>query len=413
MQQLKKVHWQIGQPLLPIHLVAQEDSLLAHVDFFIKNQGIPFYGIGSLKWDDTLLLQGVISISKITVIFPSGDIVDVPNNGRISSIDLNKLEKNQVSIYLHLMNDSSMEESYIESPGEQEQIAFSIYQMSLSMDSHFHMVKGSIKLAEFEKNAENQWKLSKEYIPPLFKISTNPFLTQKLSHIQTIVESFQKELEQEKSTGQVFERRTIETKLALSEVAKMRRFLLNADKGIVSHPYFLYEQLCRFLDTIALIYMDQANFSIIPYQHDKLAPLFSKIIEILTQYLQPKSEQLSYLQFEKKENCYVSEKLPEELYHAQDLYFIVQPIDPRSHSTLEGVKLASYSRLSNVHLFALNGISLLRLDNAPFNNNFSKNAQIYIIEKDIEWNYALTEGRLAVFHQGESLDLQAFLYWRL
>ena len=144
-----------------------------------------------------------------------------------------------------------------------------------------------------------------------------------------------------------------------------------------------------------------------------MAPLFSKIIEILTQYLQPKSEQLSYLQFEKKENCYVSEKLPEELYHAQDLYFIVQPIDPRSHSTLEGVKLASYSRLSNVHLFALNGISLLRLDNAPFNNNFSKNAQIYIIEKDIEWNYALTEGRLAVFHQGESLDLQAFLYWRL
>ena len=413
MQQLKRVDWQIGQPLLPLHLIAQENSLLAHLDFYIKNQGLPFYGVGSLKWDDTLLFQGVVSIHQLTVIFPSGEIVDVPENGRLSVFDLNKIGKTQITLYLHLLKDPpDHPEVYVDEQEEEEKIIFSLNQLALSAEAHLLTAKASLKLVDFEKDVEGRWKCSENYAPPLYNINDHPFLLNKLFRIRTILESFQKEFEQETSTGKIFEQKTMETKLCLVQVASLRRFLLNVERGVLTHPFYLYEQISHFLDTLAFIYVDYADVNITPYQHDKIAPLFSKLIEFLLQYLQPKSEKLASLKFERRDNCYVSERLPQELDAFNELYFIAQPIDSKARLKMEGLKLASYSRLNNIYRFALSGIPLLQLDAAPFNNNFSKHACVYRIEKDLEWNYAINEGRIAFSKQEQNEGLQAYLYWR-
>ncbi len=412
MQQLKRVGWQIGQPLLPIHLFAQEDSLLAHLNFYIKNSGIPFYGLGNLKWDDTLLTQGVVSMSKCTLIFPTGEVVDVPDNGKIASFDLNTSGLNSVSLYLHLLKDATEQEVYGDTLDEEEKITYSINQLLLSPEAHIFSAKTGIKLAEFEKNVENRWSLSEKYIPPLFTIIPHPFLTAHLSSIRTILESFQKELELESATGRLFEQRTLETKICLIEVAKIKQFFLNLDRLIITHPFYLYEQLSQFLNTLAFLYVDHAEFAVIPYQHEKLALLFAKQIELLLKYLKPKSEQLAFIKFERKPNCYISEKLPQELHEATEVFFIVQNVDPKTKFATEGLKLASYSRLFNIHRFALSGVLLLRLESAPFNNNFSKSAYVYKLEKDAEWEHALKEGRLAFSIQGEAPEVQSYLYWR-
>jgi type VI secretion system protein ImpJ len=412
MQQLKRVGWQIGQPLLPLHLVAQENSILAHLNFYIKNQGLPLYGIGQLKWDDTLLFQGVVSISKLTVVFPTGEVIDVPENGKISVFDLNKVGKNQVSLYLHLLKDSSDQEMVLEDQDDEEKIVFVLNQLILSTESHLFSTRTSFKLADFEKDVENRWKLTENFAPPLFTLNDHPFLLNKLFRLRTIIESFQKELEQESATGKLFEQRTIETKLCLIEVAKLRRFLLNIERSIMTHPFYLYEQISQLLDTLALVYIDHPDLNIIPYQHEKLAPLFSKLIELFLQYLKPKSERLSSLQFERRDHCYVSDKLPQELHEVNEIFFIIQPVDPKLKTTMEGLKLASYTRLGNVNRFALTGIPLLRLDAAPFNNNFSKYASIFKLEKDLEWEHALSEGRVAFSVHDIREELQAFLYWR-
>lgn len=413
MQQLKRVGWQIGQPLLPVHLLAQEDSLLAHLNFYIKNQGIPYYGIGILKWDDNLLAQGVVSVSKCTVVFPTGELVDVPENGKITSFDLNSVGVNYVSLYLHLLTDLAEQESYSESLEEEERVVYSINQLTLSTEAHIFAAKSSFKLAEFEKDVENRWKLSEKYIPPLFALTSHPFLNSHLSSIRTILETFQKELALESETGKLFQQRTLETKLCLVEVAKMRLFFLNMDRMIITHPYYLYEQLCQFLNTLAFIYVEQGELSVIPYQHERLALLFAKQIEVLLTYLKPKSEKLASIPFEKKQNCYVSERLPQDLYEATEIFFIIQPVDPKGKFIVDGLKLASYSRLFNIHRFALSGILLLRLESAPFNNNFSRSAYVYKVEKDAEWEHALKEGKAAFAIQSEGQpELQAFLYWR-
>lgn len=411
MQQLKRIGWHIGQPLLPVHFVAQEDSLLAHINFHIHNQAVPCYGIGQLKWDDTLLFQGVVSISKLTAVFPSGEVIDVPENGKISVFDLNKTDKNHVSVYLHLLKDAADQEIYLDAQKE-EKVLFSLNQLMLSSEGHHFSTRTSLKLAEFEKDVENRWKLSENYAPPLFTVNENPFLQNKLFRLRTIIEGFQKELEQESGTGKLFEQRTTETKLCLIEVARLRRLLLNIERNIMTHPFFLYEEISRFLDTLSFIYINNSDLNLIPYQHEKLALLFGKLIDLLVQYLKPKSERLSYLKFEKKEECYLSERLPQELYQIDELYFVLQPTDGKAKLSLDGLKLASYSRLANVCRFALTGIQLLRLESAPFNNNFSKFAAVYKIEKDLEWEYAISESKVAFTFHNLSEDVQAFLYWR-
>lgn len=412
MQKLKRVGWQIGQPLLPVHLIAQEDSLLSHLAVYIKNLGLPYYGIGHLLWDETLLSQGVLSIHKLTAIFPNGDLIDFPENSKINSLDLNVLGVNQVTVYLHLLKEPNQQEMFAESLDEEEKVNYSVYNLVISNEHHLYTGKINLKLAEFERDVENRWKLLDHYSPPLYSILDQPFLVAKLSTIRTILESLQKELELESTTGKLYEQRTLNSKFCLMEVARFKQYLMNVERNIFLHPYFLYEQLTALINCLAIMHLDLGNFNLIPYQHEKQAPLFSKLIEQLIQYLKPKTEQLSSIQFEKKQNCYVSQTLPQDLRESDDIYFVIQSVDPKAKVLSEGLKLAAYNRLFSVHRFALNGIVLLRLESAPFNNNFSRQAQIYKVDKDSEWDHALSEGKIAFSIQGDNPDVQGFLYWR-
>ena len=411
MQQLKRVFWQIGQPLLPRHLVSQEDSLLAHNTLYLKHVGLPFFGVGQLKWDDTLMAQGIVSISKLTLIFPSGILVDVPSNGMINSLDLNKLGKAKLSVYLHLLSSVYEEEEYLDSGTEYDKIVYAIHQLELSAESNSHAVKAVMKLAEFEKDLENRWRLCEEYIPPLLCIRETPFLSKALVELRTKLEQFQASIELESTTGQSFEGHTLETKICLLEIAKMHRYLLNMDLQVASHPYFLYLALTEYLDTIAIMYNDKTSSKLIPYQHEKLGPLFNKLMDSLK--IEDVGDQnISRIQFEKRDHCYVSEKLPQELQDAKEVYLIMQKVEMTGNPNIEGVKLAAYSRLMNTIIFGVQGISLIRLERAPFNHSFSKRANIYSLERDIEWGHALKEGRLAFNFKDEIRELQAFLYWR-
>lgn len=409
--QLKRISWQVGQPLLPRHLVTQEDSLLAHLSLYFKNVGLPFYGISALKWDDTLMTQGIISISKLTVIFPSGQLVDFPANSAINSLDLNKINKTKLSVYLHLLASPLEEDEYFDSGTEYDKVVFSVNALEVSVESNAHSVKAVMKLGEFEKDLENRWSLCEDYIPPLLTIFETPFLQKKLIELKTKLEQFQTSLELESTTGHTFEGHTLETKLCLLEIARMRRLLINMDQHLITHPYFLYEALSHYLDTVAILYNDRTNFKLLPYQHEKLGPLFIKLMESL-KIDDVGDHDISRLSFEKKDHCYVSEKIPEELRDAKEVYLILQKVEITGNPNIEGIKLAGYSRLMNTIIFGVQGISLVRLERAPFNHSFSKRANIYSVERDTEWGHALREGRLAFNFRDDAKEIQAFLYWR-
>ncbi len=412
MEQLKRVSWKVGQPLLPRHLVAQEDSLVAHTNSYFKQVGLPLYGVGCLKWDDTLLSQGIVSITKLTVIFPSGKLVDVPGNSTINSIDLNKVGESKISCYLNLLADLGEEEDYFESGIEQEKIVYALHHLELSAGDDVHAVKATLKLADFEQDLENnRWKLVETYIPPLLSVHSTPFLRKPLMELKTRLEQFQRSLEVESTTGESFEGHTLETKFCLLEIAKMRRLLLNIDLKVADHPFFFYQALSQYIDLTSLLYSNRLNFKLIPYQHEKLGPLFVTLMEALS-LEEIGEEEVSRLAFEKKEKCYVSEKIPQEIQDAKETYLILQKVDMTGNPNIEGVKLSAYSRLMNTVIFGVEGIPLVRVERAPFNHSFSKRANIYSVDKGIEWGYAIKEGRFAFDCKDSSNDIQAFLYWR-
>ena len=411
MQQLKRVFWQVGQPLLPRHLVSQEDSLLAHSSLYFKYIGIPFYGVGCLQWDETLLTQGIISISKLTLIFPGGQLVDVPGNATINSLDINKIGKTRISLFLHLMTSAGEQEEYLGSGSEYDKIVFSVYHLELSVESSSHNIAAVMKLAELEKDLENRWSLCEEYIPPLLTADDHPFLARVLMELKTRLDQFHGVLELESTTGKSFEGHTLETKLCLLEIAKLRRLLTNISQQVSSHPYFLYHAFSEYLDVISIMYNDKTHFKLLPYQHEKLGHLFGKLIEALKMD-EIGDQNISRMPFEKRDHCYVSDKLPHELHDAKEIYLILQKVEMAGNPNVEGVKLAAYSRLMNTIIFGVQGIGLIRLERAPFNHSFSKRANIYSVERDIEWGHALKEGRLAFNYKDDIKDLQAYLYWR-
>ena len=412
MEQLKQVMWKVGQALLPAHLVAQERSLLAQARHYSGFQGLPLHGVGTLKWDDARLQKGVISIHQIHITFPTGEIIDVPNNAMIPTFDLFKTEQTRVSLYLHLLKDFSEQEDFVEAGGDNESVLFAMHQLNLSTEPHLFSTKSCIKLAEFERDIEGTWKLKEEFIPPLISVMGNPFLTPTLNQITSRLRNLQKEFETETTTGQKFATRTIDTKICLREIAKVKRYLVNIEKGNLLHPYFFYEHLSQLLDTLSLIHADRGSLMPIPYQHDKLAHTFSNLLSLINDYEKDGSEEMKRLKFNKKEDTYLSEELPFALQNAKEVYLILQPVDVKIKPQIEGIKLAAYSRLSVVCQFALTGIELIRLESAPFNNNFSKFAYIFSVKRGIEWNFAINEKRMALAHRGDELELQAYLYWK-
>ena len=411
MELLKRVSWKVGQPLLPGHLVAQENSLVAHTNALFKQIGLPFYGIGSLTWDDTLLTQGVISIAELTVIFPSGQCVNIPGNGTIRTFDLNKAGKTRVTLYLNLLSTANEEEDSLGSGLDHERITFAVNELELSDDQNAPLIVAAMKFGEFEKNLEDRWSLCSDFIPPLLRVDKVPFLQKTIVELKATLEQFQSSIEMVSIEGEDFEGNTLETNLCLLEIAKMRRLLLNIDHYVVTHPYYLYEALSQYLDVTSVLYSNKTSFSLIPYQHEKLGPLFKVMMESLRRD-EMTNKDVSQLDFSKKERCYVSEKLPEELSDAKDVYLIIQKVDQSGNSNVEGLKLSAYSRLMNTVIFGVRGVSMVRIERAPFNHHFSKRANIYTIERGIEWGHALTEGRLAFDYKGNTDEVQASLYWR-
>jgi type VI secretion system protein ImpJ len=412
MHGLKRVGWTMGQPLLPHHFLLLEDSVLSHAFRFQKNLGLCGYGLSNLRWDEQLLRQGVLSLSLLTAVFPSGHLIDLSDNAGISPFELNKIGKTKVTLYLHLLKQKEIKDCPLKE--EEQVVSFSFYQLLLSEERSVEQGESSLKFGEFEKEVGGQWHLSQSYIPPLLEAFSTPFLRQHLSRIQTLVANFQEKLVPTFSSLNNEQSYTYKTKFCIKEIAELRRTLINMERGAIFHPYFLYQALCQFLDGALLMYRDQIQLELIAYQHDQLGPLFDLIIEKIESLLEFKVEEISSIPFEKEgdSHFYVMNQFPKEMRDAQEIYLVIQAQKSSEAHLLEGIKLASRSRLPIVLRHALKGIEILRRDQVPFNNNFAKDAHIYAIKRDSEWILALNENRLAFTNQNIRLDLQGFLYWR-
>jgi type VI secretion system protein ImpJ len=404
----------MGQTLLPEHLRAQEESLVADATLRFRSRGLPPYGIARLKWNDMLIAEGVLSIQALTMIMNSGLLLDVPANAAASPFNLNAPGAAVVPVYCHVMRDDAPEAE----PGEissfhgDNVIARSIRQLILSFERTWQNALETIKLAEFEKDPDGIWRLSSDFIPPLLEVGASPFLKVELEELAQMLESFHYKLTQEIAASYLSGDSLLSAKSCLKEVLIFKRFLANLFSQIHCHPYYVVEELTK-LYTEVCFYRNVAPESIAtPYDHDRLAAAFKRLLASVQEQMHMVQKRATYLPFELRDGVYRI-ALPKEAREAKEVYLLVQKDQVNRAAPVKDLKMGCLSRLPLIHKLALQGIPFKKIDRPPFQHTFGPEVDIFQILSGEEWDHALRELSAAFYSSPRIADTRFYFFWRI
>jgi type VI secretion system protein ImpJ len=409
---LARVRWEMGQTLLPEHLKAQEESVLAATTLRFNMLGLPAYGVGNLALNETLLVEGIISIGAMTLVMNSGLMLSTPGNASISTFNLNVPGTTTVRVYLHVLKDGALREGSSTQPGSSEEAAVPrvIYALALSSEQNYPGSLETLKLAEFEKNAEGMWRLSPEYVPPLIRLGTTPFFKDELLALAEGLNLFQYNLSLEVA-GYLSGDSLSSVKQCLKAVYGGQRLLNNLAGQVKLHPYALYEELYTLLAEVSFYRNVSPQAITTAYDHENLGSL-GKLVVDLNKQMQLVRSKPPYLPFVLSDNIN-RVALPEEIRQASSVFLLVQKERIASRLALDNLKLTCLSRLSFVHQMALHGVPIKKIDQPPFQHSFGSEVDFYQIKEGEEWDHALNEMSLAFFAQEELSEGNFFLFWRI
>ncbi len=408
---LANVSWEMGQTLLPEHLCAQQDSILANMAQRFDMYGLPFYGVGKLKLNETLLSEGIFSVQEMSLVMSSGLLLDLPGNSVLSPFNLNVSGTTSVAVYLHVLKQAQPEGKMSE--GWQEQTNLNIprviYSLVLSSEQVYPDITETIKLAEFDKSPEGIWQLSLSFIPPLLQVGRSPFLKKPLAELAESLELFQYNLSMDVASalsGDIL----FSVKQCLKSVFKARRFLANLATQVHLHPYYLYEMLYILYADVCFYRNLTPDNICAAYEHSQLSTL-KDLIETLNEQMRLVRSRPPYLPFELKDNVYQI-KLPQEIRQAAYVYLLIQKDQVVADINIENFKLAGLSRLSLIHQMALHGIPLKKVERPPFQHSFGAEVEFYLFKEGEEWDHALNEMAVAFYDRSELKNTSFYLYWR-
>ncbi|QTA81201.1 Type IV secretion system protein, VasE-like [Desulfonema limicola] len=407
---LARVSWEMGQALLPEHFTAQEDALEAGAAVRSRLKGLPDYGIAALKVNDTLLSEGVFSITSMTAVMPSGLLLDVPGNAVITSFNLNVPGLSMVPVYLHVLKRKSQTGEDKKSE-EDNEISRIIHQIVLSSEQSHANAFETMKIAQFEKNPDGIWVLSGSYIPPLLQVGTSMFLESELTELSGSLELFQYKLTQEIAASYLSGDSLTSAKQCLKSVYRIKRFLANILFKINIHPYYVYEALKDFYTEVCFYENTVPENITVPFDCDQLGKTFSEIFNPLKEQMQVVQAPSPYLPFELKDNVWQI-KLPPRTREARDVYFLIQKKHVSETVSLKELKLAGLSRVSLVHKLALQGVPIQKIDRPPFQHTFGSEVDFFLISQGEEWDHALREMALGFYHTSHFEGMNYYLYWR-
>ncbi|MEN6375655.1 MAG: type VI secretion system baseplate subunit TssK [Smithella sp.] len=408
---LARIDWKMGQALLPEHLIAQEESLLADSNFKFRMLGMPFYGIGSLKIIESLLAEGIFSVQEIAAVMVSGKVLVYPGNISVAPFNLNMTGTTKVALYFHLLNtpvDSSS--GAIGKTESAADIPRKFYKTVFSTDQDFPDVVESLKIAEFIKSPDGIWQFSRNYVPPLLQVGTSPFFIQEIKTLSESLTNFQYSLYMDSMSYLSGDSLTT-VKQCLKRVYIVQRLLANILADVHLHPFFLQEELLNLYAEVCF-YREMAPENITEaYRHGNPVAIY-KIIDILEKLFQMAKSLPPYIPFALTDNIY-KVTLTEEVRKASSVYFLVQKDQVMRNIALSEVKLAGLSRLSAVHKMALKGIPLKRVEHPQFRHAFGSEVEFYLISEGEEWDYALSEMCAAFYNRPELADINFYIFWRI
>lgn len=406
---LARVQWKMGQTLLPEHFVAQEEAVLADVTLRHRMAGLPAYGVASLKWNPTLIAEGVLSLSALTVVMPSGLLLDVPGNTTISPLNLNVPGKPQIAAYIHLIEGEGGGDDVAGAFDSDASVPRVTRRIALSCDASYPGAIESLKLAELRKAPDGLWLLSDKYVPPLLQVGTTPFLMAELDELAPALDVFQYKLAMD-SASYLSGAALYLLRGSLRSVYRMQRLLANLKSQVHLHPYHVFEVLKDFYIEVCFYRGAAPRDAAAPYQHESLATCFKRVLDPLREQMQLAEVQSPYQPFSLRDGIQRIE-LPGDVQQAREVYFLIQKRDVQSAVSLGDLKLACPSRLSMVHKLALEGIPLRKTDRPAVAHSFGPEVEFFQLAPGVEWDHAVREDAVAFYHRPDYDGLEFYLYW--
>ena len=417
--QLARVDWQLGQTLLPEHFMAQEESLLAEMAARFGLLGVPFVGVGRLRWNESLLADGVLSINAATLVFPNGQMIDVPGNAAIDTLNLNVTGKTRVPVYIHVTSERAARDTgkgpraakpdMSEDGGRLDKV---VHRVLLSPDQSAPGALQTMKLAEFTKSVQGGWGLAEDYVPPLVQVGTSPFLMPMLDRLAKQLELFHFKLQEDITVSFLGGESLFSASVCLEAVYRLERFLANVRKEVHFHPYHLHETLKMFYTKLCIYQNTAPENAATPYTHEDIGGCLKSVVDPLMERIQVSKGKVPYVEFAHSGGVFAIDELPREINRAKEIYFLVQKPRVSDVISIEGLKLAARSRLNAVHQLSLQGIPYRRIDRPPFQHQFGAEVEFYLVSEGEEWDLALKDGTLAFFEQPGFGKIQAYIYWR-
>ena len=404
----------MGQTLLPEHLYALEESMLADSALRFSLRGLPSYGLFRLRWNESLLSEGVLSVESLRLALSSGLLLELKGNAQVAPLNLNIPGATLLPVYLHVRSlvDASSGKEAAHLTIEHDNVSCWLWPLELATEQENPDTLESFRLAEFEKQPDGHWQLSNRYIPPLLCLGPLPFLNKELTQLAKRLESYHYQLTQEIAAIYLSGADLVNAKQCLKSVVHMQRCLANLDSQIYPHPYYLYEELKRFYVDLCFYHNNEPKFATAIYRHEQLAEVFREIFEPLNDQLQLAQTHSPYLPFTVSEGI-VRANLPSVVREAKETYLLVQKMQVTQSVNLEGLKIAALSRIPVIHKFYLQGIPYKRIERPPFQHSFGPEVDIYQLSGGEEWDHALRELALGFYADPRFSEVKFFLYWRV
>ncbi|XXF80716.1 type VI secretion system baseplate subunit TssK [Myxococcaceae bacterium GXIMD 01537] len=411
--QTARVHWRMGQALLPEHFRAQESGIREDLALRLRLLSTPFWGVASLRWNPFELLKGVVSLQQLTLLLPDGTLVDIPGNTVPASFNLNTSGASRTPLYLHLQGserDEVVSEDPEGQPDDLSGVERLVQHVILSSTPYSEMTLQSFKLAEFDKAADGTWAPAPDFIPPLVRVSGSPFFEPTLQRIRSMLSTLHQVLQDDMRENYLASESLLAGRECLKGLYRFRSFLANLEKEYHPHPFEVFSALHElYIEVCMLRGIEPAGVDI--YKHEELDACFRQLLEQLESQVQLARSATPYIPFTRKEGLMAC-MLPEAARKARRVYWLLQKPTVAYRLDLAGMKLASESRLPVVHQLALRGIPFRRMENPPFHHPFSSEVEFYVLSEGEEWDHAVREGKLAFFHRQEFEQVRGFLYWR-
>jgi type VI secretion system protein ImpJ len=376
-------------------------------------QEFPAYGVYRLLWSNALLDEGVLSVEEMTLVMPSGLLLKLKDNARLTPFNLNHAGGTLLPIYVHVRNlpeNSGLRDTNLPT-SKRDNVNCWLWSLELSADQEHPDTLESFRLAEFEKLPDGAWRLSPRYIPPLGNFREVPFLKPELTALTHQLEAYHYQLTQEIAAIYLSGTDLVNAKQCLKSVIQIQRFLANLFAHIAPHPFTVYEALKHFYVDLCFYHDDTPQFASTPYRHEQLAEVFREILEPLNGQLQLSQIRSPYLPFTTSGGL-VRANLPEAIREAKEIYLLVQKTGVTKSTSLDGLKIAAVSRIPIVHKFFLQGIPCKRMDRPPFQHSFGPEVDIYQLSTGDEWDYALKELALGFYADDQLGGEHFFLHWR-